>query len=152
MRRTVWVVLILLCLFASSAQAATYYLSVSGANTNPGTSAAAPWRTLDKILLKRGDTFDGQVRLRAKGISGSPVTLGACGEGPAPLIRGDRPSLVWQAVAGFPGVYSAMLGDATSGPVSFRNNVVYSPFPPCRVVIPTGPVDMQANPLLLITP
>jgi len=43
----------------------------------------------------------------------------------------------------------AMLGNANAGPVSVRNNVVYSSSPACRLVIPTGPVDSAGNVLLI---
>jgi len=114
---------------ASAADATTYYLSTAGNNANAGTSTTTPWRTLDRIylkayssypflpgdniLLRAGDVFDGQVRLKAKGTATAPITLGAYGGGPAPVVRGDRPSILWHAVTGWPGIYYADLGEGT---------------------------------------
>ena len=85
----------------------TYYLSsTSGNDSNDGLSPEKAWQHLskiyfksfskdtfqpgDSILLKRGDQWDGQIRVQGNGTAGKPITLGAYGEGPKPLIYGDN--------------------------------------------------------------
>src|ERR1700687_3796519 len=88
------------------AGATTYYISSSlGNDNNDGQSPEKAWKNLSKIflkstskdpfqpgdnvLLKRGDQWDGQIRLQASGTAQKPVTLGAYGQGPKPLLYGD---------------------------------------------------------------
>jgi hypothetical protein len=80
-----------------------YYLSSDGDDAASGTSPEQPWRTLarigqaplqpgDRILLRAGDSFAGQLVLGASGASGAPgrpLRIGAYGEGPKPVIAGD---------------------------------------------------------------
>ena len=57
---------------------------------------AGPWKTFaraaveyipgDKILLKRGDTWNEELRPKGNGNAGKPITIGAYGEGPPPVI------------------------------------------------------------------
>lgn len=100
-------------LFApSSALAADYYVdSVSGSNSNSGTSTSAPWQTLspvnslalnagDTVNLKRGSTFTGSGGSGSSaltlgntsgtadnGTSGSPVTVQDYGTGALPILQ-----------------------------------------------------------------
>ena len=78
----------------------TYFISVDGDDNAPGTSAERPWRTLgraenaklgpgDCLLLKAGDSFVGQLVLRASGAPGLPLRIGAYGGGAKPLLMGD---------------------------------------------------------------
>lgn len=78
----------------------TYYLSAAGDDAAVGTSPEQPWRTLarivqaslqpgDRILLRAGDKFVGQLILQASGAPGRPLRIGSYGEGPQPLIAGD---------------------------------------------------------------
>jgi parallel beta helix pectate lyase-like protein len=107
--------------------AKTYYISsTSGSDTNDALNPAHPWQHLskiylksdsknkfqpgDRILLKRGDRWDGQIRLQASGTAQNPVVLGAYGEGPKPTLYGDNPELQWEAVAGRLGIYAADMG------------------------------------------
>ncbi len=104
-----------------------YYISsISGNDNNDGRSRARAWAHLskifqksnsvdkfqpgDSILLERGDQWDGQIRLQANGTAQNPVTLGAYGQGPKPVLYGDNSNLQWQAVAGHPGIYTADMG------------------------------------------
>lgn len=78
----------------------TYYVdSAAGADTNSGTSTAAPWQSLakinattftqgDQILLKRGGAWAGQLYPKGSGVSGNPIKLGAYGTGAAPVVAG----------------------------------------------------------------
>ena len=111
-----------------SSLGATYYISFSGGrNTNDGLTPATAWKSLDQIfvksvsgsafkpgdrvLLKRGDIWDGQVRLHAYGSETNPIVLSSYGSGPRPVIIGDNPGLVWSAVPDHPGLYRSSVGE-----------------------------------------
>jgi parallel beta-helix repeat protein len=115
--------------FAVSSPAATrtYYISsTSGSDVNDGQSPEKAWQHLSKvylksiskdafqpgdtILLKRGDQWDGQIRLQGNGTAQGPITLGAYGEGLKPLIYGDNPDARWEPVAGHKGIYTTDMG------------------------------------------
>ncbi|MBJ6364027.1 choice-of-anchor Q domain-containing protein [Paenibacillus sp. GCM10012307] len=78
----------------------TYYVdSVSGNDSNNGTSTSSAWKTLskvsnttfspgDEILLKRGATFAGMAWPKGSGQNQQPITLGAYGTGNRPIING----------------------------------------------------------------
>ena len=118
--------------FATSTPAATqtYYISsTSGNDANDGLRPEKAWQHLskiylksfskdafqpgDNILLKRGDQWDGQIRLQGNGAAHKPITLGAYGEGPKPLIYGDNEDARWEPVAGHDGVFVADVGDGS---------------------------------------
>jgi len=82
-----------------------FYISDSAGNdNNDGKSESSPWRTLNKvnnalnsgiipqnshILLKRGDTFSGYIRIPIDGLSiNEPLTIGTYGTGDKPIITG----------------------------------------------------------------
>ena len=132
------VVAIAVCLFAQMpfAGAGTYFVSSSqGNDTNSGTAANAPWKSLnnvynhtygagifkpgDQILLRAGDSFDGPLRLCQSGAEGSNIVVGRYGTGADPIIFGDHPSAKWSAVPGHAGVYSSVIGP--SGLVSVQS-------------------------------
>ena len=84
----------------ATAQGAEYYVNAaSGKDSNPGTSAEAPWRSVQQVNeagLEPGDT----VRFKAGGVwretllcqsgaAGSPVTYTGYGEGPKPTLLGS---------------------------------------------------------------
>src|SRR3989442_5272616 len=92
-----------LMLFAAAGltcRAATYYVdSTKGADTNTGTSASAAWQSIakvnstefrpaDRILLKSGSVWQGQLAPKSSGAEGSPVRIDRYGEGPKPRIEG----------------------------------------------------------------
>jgi parallel beta-helix repeat protein len=107
--------------------ARTYYISsTSGNDNNDGRSPENAWKNLskiflqstskdpfqpgDSILLKRGDQWDGQIRLQASGTAQKPITLGAYGQGPKPMIYGDAQQSRWQPVANHEGIYTTDMG------------------------------------------
>lgn len=77
----------------------TYYVdSGAGSDTNSGTTAATPFRTLGRatasalpagasVLLKRGSTFTGPLKPLGSGTSTQPITIGTYGDGAAPVVR-----------------------------------------------------------------
>ena len=113
---------ILLLHLAMVVNAATYYFSsLSGDDsrtTDDAQKVATPWRTItklnsimltlqpgDKILFKRGESFDGSIVVTASGSSTMPIIFGAYGAGNKPVINGfatlsgwsQARSNVWEA-------------------------------------------------------
>ncbi|MCW5963385.1 MAG: right-handed parallel beta-helix repeat-containing protein [Bryobacterales bacterium] len=93
--------LFLLIFFASlSLQAATYYVNAANGNdTNPGTSASQPWKSLeavngkllqpgDEIRFARGGVWRGMLAPQGRGEAGKPVIIHAYGTGARPRIEG----------------------------------------------------------------
>lgn len=95
------VLAILLFLGASASYGTTYYVdSAAGSDLSPGTSRSAPWKTLDKInashfvpgdriLLRAGSRWQGQLVLNNSGSQGNPIVIDRYGAGPLPRIDGD---------------------------------------------------------------
>ena len=92
----------LVSLLASPSFAADYYVSSGGSDSNPGTSAASAWRTLDrvsavalkpgdKVLLRSGDTFMGTLSLGTDdhGSPTAPITITSYGPGRAAIYAGQ---------------------------------------------------------------
>jgi Right handed beta helix region len=79
---------------------ATYYVdSVAGNDTRAGTSPETAWESLakvnattfrpgDRILLKSGSEWNGQLWPKGSGAEGRPIVLDMYGGGVKPLIRG----------------------------------------------------------------
>ena len=79
----------------------TYYIDATGGSDfNSGTATNDAWQTLarastnylagDQILLKRGETFPGQLLLQqVKGSAALPIKVGAYGTGNDPIIAGS---------------------------------------------------------------
>ncbi len=88
---------LIFCL-AGSASADVFYLdSLKGDDANTGEAAGRAWKSLakasenhfkpgDTLLLSRGSRFEGGLALTLEGTPEKPITIGAYGEGPAPLI------------------------------------------------------------------
>ncbi len=85
----------------SAAQGTTYYVdSVGGNDGNSGTSEAQAWKSLekvnstvflpgDKILLKSGSSWTGQLMPQGSGAEGAPICIDKYGGDQLPLINGD---------------------------------------------------------------
>ncbi|QLH26520.1 right-handed parallel beta-helix repeat-containing protein [Streptomyces sp. Rer75] len=85
----------------ASASGTTYYVdSRSGHDDASGTSVRAAWRSLervgrttfrpgDRILLKGGGSWKGQLWPKGSGEQNRPITIGRYGPGPKPRIRGE---------------------------------------------------------------
>jgi len=96
------VVGMLLCLvFAGAAMATTFYVdSVGGNDANDGTSEPLAWATLgkvnattfrpgDRVLLKSGSSWNGQLWPKGSGEPDKPITIGRYGDGAKPCINGE---------------------------------------------------------------
>jgi hypothetical protein len=129
--RNILVAAILVALVPASSirppRAVTYYISSSeGSDSNDGLSPQSAWKNLDKIYLKytfgpgdqillnRGDVWDGQVRMSARGTAAAPVLLGSYGTGRNPIIYGDSHTLVWVPLREYPGLFRASLGSRST--------------------------------------
>ncbi|MCM3746417.1 carbohydrate binding domain-containing protein [Paenibacillus pasadenensis] len=83
---------------ASSSGGITYYFdSAAGSDSNSGTAIGAPWKSLeklnavtlgpgDKVLLKAGSYFTGQLTPKGSGAEGNPIVIDKYGEGAKPII------------------------------------------------------------------
>jgi parallel beta helix pectate lyase-like protein len=89
------------------AQASTYYLDcTAGSDNNSGFSEVQAWKSLarlnraefrpgDSILLKRGTGCEGMLAPHGSGAPGHPISIGAYGTGPLPIIRaGTNPAAI----------------------------------------------------------
>ncbi len=87
---------------ATAAGGRTFYLSPSGSDSNSGTDAAQPFRSLervsngflqpgDTVLLQRGAAFSGKLGLWASGTPSQRITVASYGDksAPKPTITGD---------------------------------------------------------------
>jgi len=87
----------------------TYYVSSQGDDASPGTTANAPWKTLerveaaalgpgDRVLFRGGERFSGTLTLSGVvGTEGARVVLSSYGEGRATIDGGDGSGLVLAA-------------------------------------------------------
>ena len=93
--------LFLLLFACSAALAATYYVDAdAGDDTKDGCSEAGAWRTLDKVnsttfapgdrvLLKSGCSWKGQLWPKGSGAPGRPIVLDRYGEGSLPAVHAE---------------------------------------------------------------
>lgn len=108
--------------------ATNYYVSNAGNDANAGSSTATSWQHLakvksfsfspgDSILLNRGDSWNEQLIITSSGVSGSPIVVGAYGNGNKPLITG------FQALSGFVNT-SGNIWTATASNATATENTV----------------------------
>lgn len=81
-----------------------YYFSAGGSDANSGKDEGSPWKSFsmldkitlgpgDRVLLRRGDTFEERLTVRGKGDADAWIYVGSYGEGavkPCISIHGDR--------------------------------------------------------------
>lgn len=134
----------------------TYYISSTvGNDDNDGKSPEKAWQHLsrvflkststipfqpgDNILLKRGDQWDGQIRMQAHGSDHHPVTIGAYGQGPKPLLYGDDQHASWDPVSGHAGIYTTDLGiGSVLGAIVLDGKMI-------RTIYPAGSVKRRKD-------
>ena len=90
-----------LLLFSATINAATYYVdSRNGDDVRDGTSETRAWRSLDRvnhgkfqpgdrILLRSGSRWQGELKLPNSGADGKPIIVDSYGEGTLPRIDGE---------------------------------------------------------------
>ena len=112
------VLLIIFTLLYCTIQAATYYVSNTGNNTNSGLTKALAWQTLNKInsttfspgdniLFQKGNTFYGLLMITSSGNSANPIIFSSYGKGANPVITGFTTILGWINEGG--GIYSKII-------------------------------------------
>ena len=93
---------------SASGSGNSYYVdSAGGDDSNNGTSASSPWRTIakvnarnfspgDHILFKRGDTWRELLAISSSGAD-NPIVIDAYGNGAAPMVAGTDlvPQSAW---------------------------------------------------------
>jgi len=98
MRRALFVLLNSISIIVS---ATDYYMSSSGNDQANGISPSTPWQSIaklntvlsglkpgDRVLFKRGDTFNGSLHITASGTEGNPIVFSNYGTGSEPVISG----------------------------------------------------------------
>lgn len=91
--------------------ATDYFLDPSGNDSNNGTSQTTPWQTLnkvnntnflpgDRLLLKAGSIWDGQLWPKGSGADGSPIIIDQYGTGNKPIINGQGTNYPQTLVSG----------------------------------------------------
>jgi parallel beta-helix repeat protein len=136
---------VVLALLPFSIQATNYYVSSSSGNDgNDGLTSQTAWQTLqriyskcvstapfrpgDSILLRSGDTWDGQIFCTASGSSVQPISIGAYGSGSKPVIYADNPTASWTPVPGHPGIYQAFVGRGSIiSPLAYQQGIQLQP-------------------------
>jgi len=91
---------------AEATTSVSYYVdSVRGDDDNSGTSPTAPWRSLagasravltpgNHLLLHRGRTWSGPLRLSGSGTLSAPIVVAPYGSGPLPLVTNASSCIV----------------------------------------------------------
>ena len=117
-----WILPLLLAATSVAGHTADYFLdSQSGSDDNPGTTPAAPLRSLGKLAalslrpgdtvhFRRGSTFRGRLRFQGNGTEAAPIRLVAYNEGPKPEVLGSITLNDWERHTG--DVYKAALPPA----------------------------------------
>ncbi len=98
----------------SATSSPTFYVdSLSGVDSNDGTSEVTAWRTTTKVnsallagtiqpgnsvLFKRSQTHYGFINITRSGTSGNPITFGAYGTGLDPILSGFSSISLWTSV------------------------------------------------------
>jgi hypothetical protein len=83
-----------------------FYLSAAGNDGNPGTSASAPWLTINKlnaatlqpgdsVFFRAGDTFRGNIVVSQSGSPTGRIVYTSYGTGAKPIISGAVPLTNW---------------------------------------------------------
>lgn len=109
---TVLCMMVLFC--AAAAGAAEYFVSPSGNDSNPGTSAQTAWKSIekvnaaafkpdDKVLFEGGKKFEGALKFDANdsGSAAKPVTVASYGAGRATIDSGTENGLYAKNVSAF---------------------------------------------------
>ena len=107
--------LLLLLMATSTIRGAIYFVDdTSGNDLNSGLSSRTAWQTLakvssvtfqpgDKILLKSGGSWLGQMELKGSGTDANPIIVDSYGQGNRPFINGDgyKAAVLLHSVSGW---------------------------------------------------
>ena len=131
------IILLIFLAVSTSVSATTYYVSSSGDDSANGLSELTPWKTLekvntafssikpgDKILLKRGDSFYGTLKLSASGVSENPIVISSYGTGNNPVIYGFTTLSSWKNEG--KGIFSKTVSCETKPNFILINDIWYA--------------------------
>jgi len=104
------VILILFVSIQSYACATNYYFAANGDDLKSnGLSIRSPWKSTEKlnkimavlnsgdsVLFRRGDVFDGEIRITKSGTKQSAIYFGAYGNGAKPVLNGTTKISGWK--------------------------------------------------------
>lgn len=106
--------LLILLSFSTVVQAADYYVSLAGNDSNSGTSSTQPWQTIgrvnttrffpgDRILFQGGETFSGTLCFDSSDnwSLANPITISSYGVGRAVINAGFARGFSAYNVAGY---------------------------------------------------
>ncbi len=107
------VFLALFLVLQSYVQATNYYFATNGDDSkNYGLSVGSPWKSFEKlnslmlhlqpgdsVFFRRGDVFQGEVRITQSGAKQSVIYFGAYGKGEKPVFNGTVKVSGWKLVA-----------------------------------------------------
>ena len=118
--------------------AAVYYVDASaGSDSALGSSPDSAWSSLiragrtplrpgDYVLLKRGETWYERLQISSSGAPDTPITFGAYGAGPRPILDGSRMTLSTSLIAAAGVTDIAISGlavrNATRNGITFSNS------------------------------
>src|SRR5438132_507684 len=113
--KSIYPLIVVVLLLASSVNATNYYFSASTGNDSLTTLQAehpgTPWKSLNKlnqffnslqpgdsVLFKRGDTFSGFVNISKSGTPTLPIVFSTYGTGAKPIINGLTQLTGWKSI------------------------------------------------------
>lgn len=133
--------LLLLLMATSTIRGAIYFVDdTSGNDLNSGLSSRTAWQTLtkvssvtfqpgDKILLKSGGSWLGQLELKGSGTDANPIIVDSYGQGNRPFINGDgyNAAVLLHSVSGWEVNNLEIINDTNivrSGAATYRAGVL----------------------------
>jgi len=97
MKKIILILIVVSVAVKSNGQSKTYFLSPGGDDANSGLSINDSWKTLekvnqftfqpgDKLLLKSGESWNGQMQPKGAGAEGNPIIISSYGGDKKPII------------------------------------------------------------------
>jgi hypothetical protein len=124
-----WLATLALPLIIQPVNAATYYISPTGNNNNPGTSTSQAWQSIDRInrttfqagdriAFQGGATFNGTLQFDAsdRGTASQPIVIGSYGTGRATINGGTNSGIFVYNSAGYRIENLRLQGAASNNP------------------------------------
>ncbi|MBB1286143.1 hypothetical protein HRH25_17295, partial [Flavisolibacter sp. BT320] len=128
-----------LIMLINLANATDYYFSSTIGDDSRSSAEAqnpnTPWKTIqklnaffpnlkpgDNVYFKRGDVFNGTIRVNRSGSSGAPITFSAYGSGAKPVINGLTAISNWVNIGN--GIWEGISSNTTGSAVSSSSAVL----------------------------
>ncbi|UOE48189.1 right-handed parallel beta-helix repeat-containing protein [Mucilaginibacter sp. SMC90] len=107
----IYYLVLIFCLPQVASSKTIYYVSNDGSDSNVGTSAVKPFKTIDKvnsltlnpgdvIYFKKGDIFEGQLEIRQSGTSTMPIIIDSYGTGKNAVLEAAIDVKKWTNLKG----------------------------------------------------